>query len=321
MIEKQFLSLDDQIEKLKKLKIKIHNTKKTRERLEENSYYNIMNGYRDPFLFHKQKDKYLKGTAFTEIYALYHFDRQLRQLLLSFLLEVENSFKTRIIYEFLQTKNHQGNYIHTSDSYLKIDNYDVDNNVTSKRYGIVLNMIANMQKLISKNFYKSEAISHYLTKYGYVPLWVIATRMTFGDVCTFYECCKSSNRQAVAKTFHMSDKDLLTNMSLLAFARNHCAHGNRVYCMKKTNDLPMPNSAYYPLQKELIIQNHGKHNLLNVFISLKYFVSEKRFEELIDKTKVLLDTLELRLHSINIKDIYQISGLPYHINSLCGETL
>lgn len=115
MKEKRFLDVDDQIAKLKSLKIKIHDTKKTRETLLGNSYYNIINGYRTPFLFNKQKDKYLKGTAFTEIYALYHFDRQLRQLLLSFLLEVENAFKTRIIYEFLQTQNQVGEYVGSVD--------------------------------------------------------------------------------------------------------------------------------------------------------------------------------------------------------------
>lgn len=316
MREKTFLSVDDQITKLKVLNIKIHNSKKTRERLLENSYYNIMNGYRTPFLFNKQKDKYLKGTAFTEIYALYHFDRQLRQLLLSFLLEVENAFKTKIIYEFLQTKNQNGDYIHNSDGYLKVDNFDVDPNVNSRKNGAVLNMIANMQKTISKNFYKSDAISHYLTKYGYVPLWVVATRMTFGDICTFYECCKSNNRQAVAKEYKMSDNDFLTNMRLLSFARNHCAHGNRVYCMKKRNDLPIPNKIHYPIQYNLIINNQGKHNLLNVYISLKYFLSKKRYQELLTKTKGLFITLAMRLETISINDIYNITGLPYNLAGL-----
>jgi len=316
MKEKAFLNVDDQIAKLKSMNIRIHNAKKTKERLSENSYYNIINGYRTPFLFNKQKDKYLHGTAFTEIYALYHFDRQLRQLLLSFLLEVENSFKSKIIYEFLQTKNSVGEYIHNSDGYLKVDNFDVDQNINSRKNGSILNMIANMQKTISKNFYKSDAISHYLTKYGYVPLWVVATRMTFGDVCTFYECCKSNNRQAVSKVYLMSDSDLLTNMRLLSYARNHCAHGNRVYCMKKRNDLPIPNKVHYPVQYSLIINNQGKHNLLNVYISLKYFLSKKRYQELLTKTKGFFITLSKRLHTINIQDIYNITGLPYNLTGM-----
>lgn len=316
MREKNFLDIDEQINKMKSLNIKIHNSKKTREKLQENSYYNIMNGYREPFLFNKHKNKYLRGTAFTEIYALYHFDRQLRQLLLSFLLEVENSFKTKIIYEFMQTKNSNGEYIHHSDDYLKIDNFDVDCNVNSRKNGSILEMIANMQRTISKNFYQSDAISHYLTKYGYVPLWVIATRMTFGDICTFYECCKSNNRQAVAKEYKMSDMDLLTHMRLLSFARNHCAHGNRVYCLKKRNDLPLPNKVHYPVQHQLIIANQGKHNLLNVYISLKFFLSKKRYQELLLKTKGLFITLASRLETIGVQDIYNITGLPYDMIGL-----
>lgn len=236
--------------------------------------------------------------------------------MLSFLLEVENTFKSKIIYEFLQTRNIEGQYIHNSDGYLKVDNFDIDSNIKSKKTGLVLNMIANMQKTISKNFYKSEAISHYLTKYGYVPLWVVATRMTFGDICTFYECCNSNNRQSISKEYKMSDSDLLTNMRLLSFARNHCAHGNRIYCMRKRNDLPKPNKIHYPVQYDFICNNQGKHNLLNVYISLKYFLSKKRYQELLTKTKGLLITLSKRLITINIRDIYNVTGLPYHLTGL-----
>ncbi len=307
MNEKVFMNVDEQIERLKKLGIHIPDDEKTKKQLLDNSYYNIVNGYRDLFLFKNQKDKFLRGTRFTELYALYHFDRQLRHSLLSFLLEVETTLKNRIVYAFMNTTDAGGNVEYPRDDYLKLHSYANHSEQSSKN---TIKMIAKLQRTISTSFGNSDAVTHYLSNYGYVPLWVLATRMTFGDIKMFYSCLKSKTRQAVAKKYNMSDADLLTHMELLAFIRNHCAHGNRIYCMRKKIDLPLPNKNTFPKRHVLIQANHGKHNLLNVFISLTFFLSKSRYEELVDKTMGLFEILEQRLKTIGIDNVHKHTGLP-----------
>ncbi len=83
--------------------------------LEQENYYNVINGYKDLFL---QKDasgkyvvpeRYIPNTHFNELKALFLFDRELRILFLKYILIFENSFKTVISHEF--SKNIQ-NQIH-----------------------------------------------------------------------------------------------------------------------------------------------------------------------------------------------------------------
>lgn len=66
--------------------------------LERENYYNIINGYKELFLAAKTTDTsdeiYKTGTTFDEVYALYNFDRELRNIYLKYLLKLENTFKT-----------------------------------------------------------------------------------------------------------------------------------------------------------------------------------------------------------------------------------
>ena len=72
--------------------------------LECENYYNVINGYKEPFLASKATvtadEIYKTGTTFDEVYALYNFDRELRNIYLKFLLKIENTFKAVIANEF-----------------------------------------------------------------------------------------------------------------------------------------------------------------------------------------------------------------------------
>ncbi|MCT7885327.1 MAG: Abi family protein, partial [Lactobacillus iners] len=94
--------------------------------LEQENYYNVINGYKDLFL---QKDSsgnlldpesYLPNAHFNELKALFLFDRELRMLFLKYILIFENSFKTVISHEF--SKKYP-----KPNSYLEIKNYVDDN--------------------------------------------------------------------------------------------------------------------------------------------------------------------------------------------------
>ena len=62
--------------------------------LESENYYNVINGYKEFFLASKATptttETYITGTSFDEIYALYSFDRNIRNIYLRFLLKAEN---------------------------------------------------------------------------------------------------------------------------------------------------------------------------------------------------------------------------------------
>lgn len=309
MKTKKFLTINEQINRLGSLGIKIQNRPKTESILMKNSYYNILNGYREPFLYLGNKTRYIRGVKFTEIYQLYYFDKQLRNVLFPALLDIENILKSQIVYEFLSTTNHNRELIHDGDAYLRIDSYDLNKSSNERNFSSAIGLISNLHKTISKNFKNSETISHYLTKYGYVPLWALATHLTFGDIGKFYACMKPQNRQSVSKRYKMPDNDLSSIIKLLTHTRNSCAHGNRLYCIK-TNDLPLPDQANYSIQFNLIKVSNGQHKLFTVLIAMKYFMSGREYKAFINRLSTIIVQLEIKLKTIHINTILDIMGFP-----------
>ena len=57
--------------------------------LERENYYNVINGYKESFLASSatatSDEVYKTGTTFDEVYALYNFDRELRNIYLKYL--------------------------------------------------------------------------------------------------------------------------------------------------------------------------------------------------------------------------------------------
>lgn len=60
--------------------------------LERENYYNVINGYKELFLATSatstHDEVYKAGTTFDEVYALYSFDRDLRNVYLKYLLKI-----------------------------------------------------------------------------------------------------------------------------------------------------------------------------------------------------------------------------------------
>lgn len=64
-MQKEFKTLEQQIEILKNRGMTIKDEDKTKKYLLSNNYYNIINGYSKPFL--KEKNEYLSGTSFMKL--------------------------------------------------------------------------------------------------------------------------------------------------------------------------------------------------------------------------------------------------------------
>ena len=99
---KIFLNYDQQIEKLKNEKnLQIDDEVYAKEILRQTSYYSLIGGYKDIFKNPTTK-KYKDGTRFEDIVELYYFDESLRQLLLRYLIKVENEIKSQVSYYFTE---------------------------------------------------------------------------------------------------------------------------------------------------------------------------------------------------------------------------
>lgn len=165
--------------------------------LEQENYYNVINGYKDLFLCKDAQDniavpeQYLPNTYFNELKALFLFDRELRFLFLKYLLIFENSFKPVISHEFSRQypKPH---------SYLDIANYRDDDPKG------VLKQISILTKTIHENVGKQGSIKHYIEDHGSVPLWVLVNYLTIGNLSYLYSALKDSEKNVIANTMRKS---------------------------------------------------------------------------------------------------------------------
>ena len=166
----------------------IHIYGKPKRFLEQENYYNVINGYKDLFLLKDTHGKpvepetYLSNAHFNELKTLFLFDRELRFLFLKYLLIFENSFKTVISHEFSRKYP-------KANSYLDIANYREDDPKG------VLKQISILTKTIHDNVGAKGAIKHYIEDHGSVPLWVLVNYLTIGNLSYLYGALKDSEKK------------------------------------------------------------------------------------------------------------------------------
>lgn len=212
----------------------------TRTVLMRESYYAVVNGYKDLFLDAEAsnlagEDRYRPGTAFDEVYRLHLLDRSLRSTLLPVLLVAETTLKTLIVHTFCE-------HFQERDSYLNKDNYDL----RSQREYAVTDVIENLTRAleVKSGRHKKDFIDHYLSKHEHVPLWVLANFLTFGAVSKFFDALRESTQASACKAFWVYSKEVrddggvriepfgMKNMlRRLSDFRNICAHEERLYCV------------------------------------------------------------------------------------------
>ena len=180
-MEKPFKTYHQQIRILRKRNITINDGSKAMNILRTAGYYNVINGYKTPFLDKAKssiqgEDFYKDGTTIEQIYSLYLFDRNLRNILLKYMLISETVIKTKMSYHF--SDEYRQNF-----SYLDINNFNSTNpdKVTKLIYKISY-VINNNSKPSSQG----DQIYHYLNKYKNLPLWVLVNKMTMGEAFHFF---------------------------------------------------------------------------------------------------------------------------------------
>ena len=307
MAEKVFRTYDEMIQCLASRGVDMSTTELrsySKKLLQHEGYYNLINGYKMLFLERKEnkeeEDKYKDGTTVKEIYALYNFDRRLRSVFMKYILLVETNVKSLISYFFSQSYGH--------DNYMIYANFDVGKKDASKN---ITALFSEIQRQISTR-YSDPSISHYLKRYGYIPLWVLNNILTLGTISKFYSQMKQKERQSVAKVFHVSDAELESALFYLSKIRNFCAHGNRLYCFRSKApiittkwhlqmDLPQNESGEYLL---------GKRDLLAAVLLLKSLLSKTEFKRLVKNVHHELDVLRINLKVLSEQDILSAMGFP-----------
>ena len=282
-----------------------------KKNLQRIGYYNLINGYSSVFLEPGMVDFYKKGTTIEEIYNVYNFDQKLREIFLKNILPFETNIKSLVAYYFPQS--------HPETHYLTYQNFDTTQKDSDKS---IMELIAEIQRQIAGRV-SDPSISHYLTKYGYIPLWVLNNILTLGTISKFYSLMKQPERQQISKTFLLSDKELGNVLMYLSSIRNFCAHGNRLYCFRSKRplfDSKLHKDIELPLTYNGEYQ-YGKRDLFAAAIALKLTLSKVDYRRFVKDIDIAIKNLSSRLNTIAIDIILDNMGFPNNWKELLLKQL
>ena len=212
MIElKPPLTYKQQIDKLRDRGCQVKDPAFCEQVLSQINYYRL-SAYFLPF---KKKDgNYLSGTDFNNIYQIYEFDRNLRNLLFAAIEEVEIFLRAKLAYFHAHKYGVEG--------YLDENNYNKRHN-HNKFQEKIKNEIQNNKKVLF--------VQHHIDKYnGRFPIWVITELFTFGMLSYFYNDLPLSDQKQLAREiFNTTPKNLGSWLRCCTDLRNICAHYGRLY--------------------------------------------------------------------------------------------
>ena len=302
MKDKQFKNLDEQIQIFKSKGLTIEDEDYAKQVLMRENYF-FLTGYRHVFMQSDNPREYIPGTTFEELYSLFLFDRRFRNLIFKNLLIIENNTKSIISYQLSKK------YGYKENEYLKPQNFDN----TPERSKQVADLIKKMKRQIRINGGQHSATQHYISNYGYIPLWVLVKVLSFGIVSEFFSILKPDDRKSVADIYNLSVEDLSNYLPMLANYRNVCAHEDILY--ENKTQRTVNNTVYHALlgiKKVDGEYERGRNDLFALFIILRQMLSSDDVKNLINEMGELLDNLEFNLNTITIDKVLDRMGFPYN---------
>ena len=303
-MEKSFKTINEQIEILKLHNIVIENYDYAYKILEKNNYYYLINGYKD--LFIDNEYRYIKNTKIEEFYAIYQFDKSIKMIFLKYILLIENEVNTYISYEFSKNYGHKDYLIPKN-----FNNSNLENSLIRK----FIDDIKTEIKYQYKN--SNKMIVHYLSRYNYVPLWVLVRILSFGKISKFYTYMKPKEQNAISRKYNLRINEFKVILHNLTLIRNICAHDEKLYDIKLKNRIY--STKYHKILN--IEKNNGNYksatrDLFSIVIILKLLLEEESFIEFYIKIIENIKMLERKLMTISINKVLYKMGFPYNYEKL-----
>ena len=308
MIEKQFKNLDEQIEIFRHKGLVINDAKYAKQVLLRENYF-FLNGYRHLFYKSSTEKAFIKGTTFEELYSLFLFDRSFRNVLFKYLLVIENNLKSITSYQLSKK------YGYRERDYLKAKNFT--HNPEKQRQ--VNDLLKKMKRQIRVNGSQHSATLHYVSNYGYIPLWILVKVLSFGIVSEMFSILKPEDQEEICKVYNVEVDDLLVYLPILANYRNLCAHEDILY--ENRTQKQIDDTIYHQIldiPKENGEYIYGKSDLFALLIIMRQLLLTEDFKNMIIELENVVQTLNYNLTSIKIEKVLNRMGFPENWKDLAG---
>ena len=299
-MDKKFKTLQEQVDILESKGLLIEDRAECIDILLRENYF-FINGYRHLLMKSPQDRNFVVGSTFRELYSIFLFDRYLRNIIFKNLLIVENNMKSIISYQLSKK------YGYREKDYLNAKNFTNDPDKSRR----VKDLINKMKRQIRVNGQQHTATMHYITNYGYIPLWVLVKLLSFGVISDLFTVLKPEDKVGIADIYDVEVSQLEDFLPILANYRNLCAHEDILYDHR--TDKSIDNNIYH--EKLGILQMddeyiYGKNDIFAVVIILKYLLTDAEFRLMMREIDYEIGKLSGVIKSIPLAKILDRIGFP-----------
>lgn len=214
------LSFEDQIRLLKSQGLIIKDEKKAL-RVLQNISYSRFKSYLVPLMEDRATHRFKPGATLEQAYALYGFDRRLRELIFHEMEKIEISIRAKMAYS--SSSDDSGYWYMNPDHFRS----------KGEHREIMRHLTSEVQR--SDN----DAIKRFYLKYSnpLPPCWLALEATSMGTLASLYAAMKPGPlRVKIAVNYGVSDNVFISWLHHLVYIRNMCAHHNRLW--NKTLSVP-----------------------------------------------------------------------------------
>ena len=275
---KKVLSFPAQITQLKSRGLVIDDEKQAIHWLEHLNYYRL-SAYMYPFLKDKTNHIFKNGVKFSEIIAVYNFDREFRLLLLDAIERLEVSIKTTIIY--ILSHKYGPFWLDNNNLFSDQNNYSAT--------------IVRLKEELSRS--DEVFLRHFFSKYSedIPPAWIAIEITSFGLVSLLYNNLKlNKDMKEIAQRYGLNRIVFASWLHTLAYVRNVCAHHARIWNRELGVQPSIPRSIGGLWLKNTTIKND------RIFIVICFILYFLRVIVADDKFLTKLKTLFNNYQSIDL---------------------
>ncbi len=217
MFTKKAITVSEQISQLKKRGLIITDKDNAEHYLSHISYYRLGEYW---YVMQKDKEnhKFKPNSRFSDVIALYGFDREIRLLLFDVIEKLEISLRTKLIYHLS----------HEVDPWW-FQNFQLFSNSRQ-----LVKTLANLEEEISRT--KDITIKNHLKQQKddlrFPPAWKSLEQTSFGALSKLYGNLKNTikSKDKIAEEFGAVNHTYLPSwLQSISLIRNYCAHHSRLW--------------------------------------------------------------------------------------------
>lgn len=299
-MSKDFLTYNQQMKHLRDDKnIDCHDSK-AKQILIRNGYFNLINGYKMPFvqsIDKSGKHTYIGGTSIEHLYNVKQFDEELKLHLLKYITKVEEEIRTLTGYKFDQVNNNG------KTEWYRVEAYDPNASIQS-----VMKTISDAYQEIEKS--RQTYVKHYLEQHKFIPTWILTKTINFSTMISFIENSKYKVKDDLCELYGLkldaggyNHQLLISSLHWFRIIRNSCAHNERVYGIERADK--RVNTDIYLKELPKSYSRDGDQKIMDLIIYMRYYLPDREYEKFVKEIKRLLTDLK---GQINVTAFNKIRG-------------